>query len=295
MAENNSNEEKDGDDQHRRRKQTVDEMLRARGYLCVQPLQEQQQSHDDRGDGVDTWFVALRRIPCSSTRPDNVDSGSSSKNKKKTTQTTGQKKAYACRFVKRVLRKAHTRTHVAPLSRIVAVAASAFATGLLLAATQFVRVSCLSHEVTLSLRTVKALVGDRRIAIPVSNDRLLVQHKPRKLTSHGIHHILLVPHKPRKLTSHVRKYVHRHDIEVFDQTFFDRNITQHCLFVPHRVVARVPARVVDEERLPRLLQSDPVVRFFGWPTGTLVEIDRTGKWNLPCRTQHMYYRRVVAG
>lgn len=51
------------------------------------------------------------------------------------------------------------------------------------------------------------------------------------------------------------------------------NITHHCLVPRHRLVVDYDGPVA-KKYLPILLQSDPVVQYFNWPAGGVVEIER---------------------
>ena len=50
------------------------------------------------------------------------------------------------------------------------------------------------------------------------------------------------------------------------------NCTRHHLVPRHR---RTDKYADDRWSLPRILESDPVVQYYGWPVGTVVEIERT--------------------
>lgn len=65
------------------------------------------------------------------------------------------------------------------------------------------------------------------------------------------------------------------------------NKTRHAL-VPKHAVGRAPDGI-DVHQLPRIFDTDPIVRYYGWPLGTVVKIDRKfgGHETIP------YFRLVV--
>ena len=71
-------------------------------------------------------------------------------------------------------------------------------------------------------------------------------------------------------------------IELHPLCFFNRDITTHSLYRPHRALsAEEKAKlyemfcVSDDSKMPALLTSDPVCRYFAFPVGTVVEILRS--------------------
>lgn len=85
-------------------------------------------------------------------------------------------------------------------------------------------------------------------------------------------------------------------LEAFCAEELRYNVTKHELVPPHRrvegeewekLVAEVPS--VSRESLPTISVDDPVVRYFGWPPGTVVRIDR----RLGEQQQYPYFRVVV--
>ena len=64
------------------------------------------------------------------------------------------------------------------------------------------------------------------------------------------------------------------------------NVTRHALVPRHERVARAPAAA---EHLPRILESDRVVQYYGWGAGTIVRVWRCFGGHEPTP-----YFRVVA-
>jgi DNA-directed RNA polymerase subunit H (RpoH/RPB5) len=73
---------------------------------------------------------------------------------------------------------------------------------------------------------------------------------------------------PFKLSPQAKKEAGSIPIFTFDQLII--NIPKHTLYVPH-VLTSHP----EPEALPQILDSDPVVRWFGFPKGSVVRIERT--------------------
>lgn len=67
------------------------------------------------------------------------------------------------------------------------------------------------------------------------------------------------------------------------------NVTKHCLVPRHERVAEPPSGVA-REQLPRILETDRVVQYFGWGRGDVVRIRRVFGGHEP-----IVYYRVVAG
>lgn len=69
-------------------------------------------------------------------------------------------------------------------------------------------------------------------------------------------------------------------VETFKAAELQVNVTHSCYYQPHRLVAAGERQAVLEryggaDKLPRLLASDPVVRYFGWRVGDVVEVRPT--------------------
>jgi DNA-directed RNA polymerase subunit H (RpoH/RPB5) len=73
---------------------------------------------------------------------------------------------------------------------------------------------------------------------------------------------------PFKLSPQAKKEAGSVVIFTFDQLLI--NIPKHTLYVPH-VLTTHP----EPEALPQILESDPVVRWFGFPKGSVLRIERT--------------------
>lgn len=53
------------------------------------------------------------------------------------------------------------------------------------------------------------------------------------------------------------------------------NVTHHSLVPKHNIVSRDElAPSVQVEQLPRILDTDPIVRYYDWPVGTVVRVSR---------------------
>ena len=65
------------------------------------------------------------------------------------------------------------------------------------------------------------------------------------------------------------------------------NVTHHNLVPRHEVVECPPH--TSNEKLPCILQTDPVVQYYNWPVGTVVRVWRCYSGNEPTP----YFRRVV--
>lgn len=77
------------------------------------------------------------------------------------------------------------------------------------------------------------------------------------------------------------------DIKVFSQLYI--NLTRHCLVPPHRKLNDSEIAVLCEkfkcgtDKFPSILVTDPVVQYYGFPIGSVIEILRP----MP------FYRKVV--
>ncbi|CCW69158.1 unnamed protein product [Phytomonas sp. Hart1] len=84
-------------------------------------------------------------------------------------------------------------------------------------------------------------------------------------------------------------------IQVFDEAALGFNITRHASVPRHEVLSAEEAAAFLAERklglsqLPRVLESDPVVQYFGIARGAIVRILRTSKETGP----YVMYRQVV--
>lgn len=68
-------------------------------------------------------------------------------------------------------------------------------------------------------------------------------------------------------------------IELFKAAELQVNITHSCYYQPHALLAPADRQAVLDrygaDKLPRLQASDPVVRYFGWRVGDVVEVRPT--------------------
>ena len=70
-------------------------------------------------------------------------------------------------------------------------------------------------------------------------------------------------------------------VETFRTAELQFNLTKHCLVPRHWRMDTAEVEeclrrhgVADTSYLPRIVPSDPVVRYYGWPCGTVVGVDR---------------------
>ena len=74
-------------------------------------------------------------------------------------------------------------------------------------------------------------------------------------------------------TPFARKECDCKDVQFMQVKHICVNKTLHELVPKHEVVDLPPVGI-DVKHLPRILESDPIVRYYGWPTGTIVKIMR---------------------
>jgi len=85
--------------------------------------------------------------------------------------------------------------------------------------------------------------------------------------------------------------------ELFSEADLFRNITKHALYLKHRALSKAEIKalldskkVVSLDKLPLLLKSDRVAKYFGFQKGQVIEIqDPKG----PTREPGVHYRVVV--
>lgn len=65
------------------------------------------------------------------------------------------------------------------------------------------------------------------------------------------------------------------------------NRSRHCL-VPKHTRVEAPPDGLKEESLPRILDSDPIVQYYGFPVGTVLRVDRVF-----CGNEVVPYYRLV--
>ena len=106
-----------------------------------------------------------------------------------------------------------------------------------------------------------------------------------KMNSNNISHmILIVPDS--SVTSGILKAIEKlrmegsHKIEIFEQKEVLINITEHDLVPKHEPLTKqmkqelLDRYKINESQLPKILKSDPVVRYFGVEPGTVMKITR---------------------
>lgn len=85
------------------------------------------------------------------------------------------------------------------------------------------------------------------------------------------------------------------DVSFFNARELMHNVTTHSLVPKHEALSA--AEVADvraqynmlDSKWPKLLTTDPVVRYYNWPVGTIVRIRRTGI----SENEQIFYRQVV--
>ena len=95
----------------------------------------------------------------------------------------------------------------------------------------------------------------------------------------------IAPHANELLTTHqvYRVEMFKHRLLLFDPTRHEKYSPHHKM-TPEQVSQELPG--VKISQLPSLLESDRIVRYFDWPIGSVIRIDR---FDGP------YYRLVVHG
>jgi DNA-directed RNA polymerase I, II, and III subunit RPABC1 len=84
-------------------------------------------------------------------------------------------------------------------------------------------------------------------------------------------------------------------LEVFRRQELSFNVTKHKLVPPHRIVPTAERKQLlanlscKASALPKIRETDPVVRYLGCPVGTILEIERA----LGQLEPEVYYRIVV--
>lgn len=89
-------------------------------------------------------------------------------------------------------------------------------------------------------------------------------------------------------TPFTRKECEGKDIEFFNVKDLCKNITRHCLVPVHEKVDSPPPSVTHTS-LPKILDTDKVVQYYGWRAGDIVRIRRIMGGHEPT----FYYRIVV--
>ena len=95
----------------------------------------------------------------------------------------------------------------------------------------------------------------------------------------------------------IKQYRTRSRLDIFEERELYRNITRHKLYMPHRLLSTKESGQVlkryflkNKEKFPRIYRTDPVVKYFGWQVGSILEIKRFyGEDMCPIR----YWRVVV--
>jgi len=64
-------------------------------------------------------------------------------------------------------------------------------------------------------------------------------------------------------------------VQFFNAIELCKNVTHHCLVPKHeRVTGSELPDGIQEDRLPRLLESDRIVQYYAWPCGSVIKIKR---------------------
>jgi DNA-directed RNA polymerase subunit H (RpoH/RPB5) len=80
-------------------------------------------------------------------------------------------------------------------------------------------------------------------------------------------------------------------VQFFNAIGLCKNVTRHCLVPKHdRIEATELPDGIQADRLPRLLDSDRIVQYYAWPSGSVVKIKRIFGGYEPIT----YFRLVVA-
>ena len=93
----------------------------------------------------------------------------------------------------------------------------------------------------------------------------------------GVDHIIVI--HEHGITPFARGEIGKSDlrVELFPADFFGFHLTRHILVPPHRLVTPSERRLVADkygiDRLPRLVSTDPVVRWLDLPRGAIVSIE----------------------
>lgn len=112
------------------------------------------------------------------------------------------------------------------------------------------------------------------------------------LEKHNVHRSIIV--KYGKYTPNAQKAIALltdYKIQVFDYTELLNNVTTHSLVPKHEILSATESKKVLEgykvtkTQLPRILLSDPVIKYYGWPRANIVKITR--------KSGEIYYRLIV--
>ena len=90
-------------------------------------------------------------------------------------------------------------------------------------------------------------------------------------------------------TPFTRKECSDSRVEFFCARELVYNVTKHSLVPAHERLAEPPDGTT-RDTLPKMLDGDPIVRYYGWPVGTVVRVWRCFGGNEP-----IPYVRVVVG
>lgn len=80
---------------------------------------------------------------------------------------------------------------------------------------------------------------------------------------------------PFKLSPQAKKEIQPYGIQVFTFDNLVIDIVNHCLYVPHEKLKEDSDEYNDAEYLPKISVSDPVVRWFNFPVGSVLRINRS--------------------
>nr|AJA90766.1 DNA-directed RNA polymerase IV fifth largest subunit [Ephedra trifurca] len=100
----------------------------------------------------------------------------------------------------------------------------------------------------------------------------------------GIRHAILIV--PEKVTSQAKKAVKEISgdflVEMFEETDLLLNITQHALIPEHEILSEEEKKTllkkysVMEHQLPRMLESDPLAKYYGLRRGKVIKLVYSG-------------------
>lgn len=103
----------------------------------------------------------------------------------------------------------------------------------------------------------------------------------QKLEEQNIKNLIIV--KWGKLTPTAKTTIDEmndHNIQVFDVEEISNNVTKHVLVPKHELLTKDETMTLLKKyrsvktQLPRILKSDPVIRYYGWNKGDIVRIIR---------------------
>lgn len=100
---------------------------------------------------------------------------------------------------------------------------------------------------------------------------LILEHK------RCIHGIIVYNSTVTSSSKKVLEHIHNYKIELFSSNEFSYNLTEHMYYNPHKKLTNDEAEHVKTTfgiKLPYLLKTDPVVRYFHFQKNDIIEITR---------------------